>query len=212
MLRHIPDARKRVPPRGAENGMHKTIYQAFERICSERNAGGAVLEVGAKPSAKTLLAMKCLENAREKIGINLNPSATFADFEVVQGNANDMSIFPDDRFDTVLCNAMLEHDKFFWKTISEIYRVTRRGGLVVLGVPAFVTLPVNRVLDAKPFQVPILKWLFQSTLTFKVHNAPGDYYRFSRQAVEEVLLAGMNNTQIEVIKLPPRIVGSGIKN
>ncbi len=172
MLRHIPDARKRVPPRGAETGMHKTIYQAFERICSERNAGGAVLEVGAKPSAKTLLAMKCLENAREKIGINLNPSATFADFEVVQGNANDMSIFPDDRFDTVLCNAMLEHDKFFWKTISEIYRVTR----------------------------------------FKVHNAPGDYYRFSRQAVEEVLLAGMNNIQSEVVMLPPRIIGSGIKN
>jgi len=107
---------------------------------------------------------------------------------------------------------MLEHDKFFWKTISEIYRVTRRGGLVVLGVPAFVTLPVNRLLDAKPFQVPILKWLFQSTLTFKVHNATGDYYRFGRQAVEEVLLAGMNNTQIEVIMLPPRIIGSGIKS
>jgi SAM-dependent methyltransferase len=192
--------------------MHKTIHQAFERICSERNAGGAVLEVGAKPSVKTLLAMKCLENAREKVGINLNPAATFADFAVVQGNANDMSIFPDNRFDTVLCNAMLEHDKFFWKTISEIYRVTRRGGLVVLGVPAFVTLPVNRLLDAKPLQIPILRRLYQSTLTYKVHNAPGDYYRFSRQAVEEVLLAGMNNTQIEVIKLPPRIIGSGIKN
>jgi SAM-dependent methyltransferase len=191
--------------------MHKTIYQAFERICSERNAGGTVLEVGAKPSAKTLLAMKCLENAREKIGINLNPSATFADFGVVQGNANDMSIFPDDRFDTVLCNAMLEHDKFFWKTISEIYRVTRRGGLVVLGVPAFVTLPVNRWLDAKSLQVPILKSLFQSTLTFKVHNAPGDYYRFSRQAVEEVLLAGMNNTQIEVINCPHALSAQALR-
>ena len=192
--------------------MHKTIYQAFERICSERNAGGAVLEVGAKASAKTLLAMKCLENAREKIGINLNPAAAFGDFQVVQGNANDMSIFPDDRFDTVLCNAMLEHDKFFWKTISEIYRVTRRGGLVVIGVPAFVTLPVNRLLDVKRPFAPLPKWLTRSTLTFKVHNAPGDYYRFSRQAVEEVFLAGMNNIRIEVVMVPPRIIGSGIKS
>ena len=45
--------------------------------------------------------MKCLENAREKIGINLNSAATFADFEVVQGNANDMSIFLDDRFEVL---------------------------------------------------------------------------------------------------------------
>lgn len=83
---------------------------------------------------------------------------------------------------------------------------------MVLGVPAFVTLPVNRLLDTKRSLVPMPNWLFQSTLTFKVHNAFGDYYRFSRQAVEEVLLAGMHNIQIEVVMLPPRIIGSGIKS
>ena len=112
--------------------MHKRMYQAFERICAERNAGGAVLEIGARPSKRGLLAMKCLANATEKIGINLNPPAKFADFEIVQGNANDMSMFPDARFDTVLCNAMLEHDQFFWKTAAEIRRVTKPGGLIVL--------------------------------------------------------------------------------
>jgi SAM-dependent methyltransferase len=191
--------------------MHKRIYQEFERICSDRKAGGAVLEVGARASPRGLLAMKCLKQAREKIGINLNPSSRYEDFEIVQGNANDMRMFPDERFDTVLCNAMLEHDKFFWKTVSEIHRVTKRGGLIVIGVPGYVTLPVNRLFRGKRPGIRMVDWLFESTVTYRIHDAPGDYYRFSPQAVEQVLLQRMKDIQIRVTMIPPRIIGSGIK-
>ena len=52
-----------------------------------------------------------------------------------------MAFFPDQRFDVVLCNAVLEHDRFFWETLAEIRRVTRAGGLVVIGTPGFRDLP-----------------------------------------------------------------------
>ncbi len=192
--------------------MHKTIYAAFERICRERNAGGAVLEIGARPSAKTLLAMESLAQAREKIGINLTAPARFGDFEILQCDANNMSIFPDERFDTVLCNAMLEHDKFFWKTIAEIHRVTKRGGVIVIGVPGYAELPLNRIFHRKGRGRERFGWLFQSTLTFRVHNAPGDYFRFSEQTMREIFLAGLGDVRTEVLMIPPRIIGSGIKS
>ena len=48
------------------------VYLEFEQICTKRGAGGAVLEVGAIPSDSSLLCMKSLKNATEKIGINLD--------------------------------------------------------------------------------------------------------------------------------------------
>jgi SAM-dependent methyltransferase len=191
--------------------MHPRVYQAFETICRQRGAGGAVLEVGAVASGKTLLAMKCLANASEKIGINLKGQSSYADFKIVEGNANAMSMFPDGRFDTVLSNATLEHDKHFWKTISEIHRVTKRGGLIVIGVPGYTEL-FDRVLRRLRGRRKRRGWLFDSTITFRVHNAPGDFYRFSEQAVAEVFLDGSREVQVESVMVPPRIIGSGIKS
>lgn len=194
----------------ASRDMHPQVYQAFEKICRERNAGGAVLEVGAIASGKTLLAMECLAKAPEKVGINLKPQSPYADFQIVEGNANAMSMFPDERFDTVLSNATLEHDRHFWKTIAEIHRVTKPGGLIVIGVPGYTGLfdPLLRRLRGRRKR---RGWLFDSTLTFRVHNAPGDFYRFSEQAVAEVFLDGLRNVQVESIMVPPRIIGSGVK-
>src|SRR5688500_14298075 len=99
--------------------MHRRILQEFERICSERGIRGSVLEVGAVPSDESLLCMKSLEHATEKIGIDLNSPSEYKDFKIVQGNANAME-FDDNRFDAVVCNAVLEHDKYFWKTVQEV--------------------------------------------------------------------------------------------
>lgn len=51
--------------------MHARVYKEYEQICSEMNIAGSVLEVGAMPSEKSLLCMKSLSNASEKVGINL---------------------------------------------------------------------------------------------------------------------------------------------
>ena len=104
--------------------MHPRVYEEFERICSDINVNGSVLEIGAVPSNQSLLCMKSLRNATEKIGININGPYEFMDFKIYKGNANSRESFEDRRFDVVLCNAMLEHDKYFWKTIAEIKRVT----------------------------------------------------------------------------------------
>jgi len=189
----------------------------FERICSERNAGRAVLEVGAVPDDTSLLAMKSLKDAKKKIGINIDGPYTYKDFDIVQGNANSMNCFEDGQFDTVLCNSVFEHDKFFWKTLSEMKRIVKPGGLLVIGAVGYTTLPIEKYIQFFISKLSFLSrhfdklLLHNSTLTFRIHNFPGDYYRFSPQAFKEVLFEGMHDVLISTLMVPPRIIGSGIK-
>lgn len=197
--------------------MHPKVYNAFERICAERAVRGSVLEVGAVPNDTSLLTMKSLTEVREKIGINLDGPHRYHDFSIVQGDANNMTCFEDGRFDAVLCNAVLEHDKFFWKTVAEMKRVTRSGGLMVIGAVGYTAFPIEKYLHffiEKIARVvpPVKGWFFNNaTVTFRVHNFPGDYYRFSSQAFAEVFFEGMHDVRITSLMVPPRIIGSGIK-
>jgi SAM-dependent methyltransferase len=200
--------------------MHRRVYQQFEKICTDRNVGGRVLEIGATPDDSSLLCMESLVNATQKIGINLGGPYRYRDFEILQGNANDMACFADESFDLVLCNAVLEHDKFFYKSLSEIKRVTRSGGVIAIGVPGY-----RRIRGLERFQsllgrIPLVRRLnsggntdalFTATLAFKVHDHPGDYYRFSPQAVEEVFFHGCSDVSVTTVMLTPRIIGSGVK-
>lgn len=199
--------------------MHPRVYQEFERICSERNISGSVLEVGAIPSNMSLLCMKSLESVTEKIGLNLNGPHDFKDFKIHKGNANHMDCFEDERFDIVLCNAMLEHDKFFWKTIAEIKRVTKPGGFIVIGTPGYKYLKAENAQTLLK-RIPLVRNLisnqyldmfFTATITFHIHDGPGDYYRFSPQTFQEVFFGDMDNVDVVSIMLPPRIIGVGTK-
>lgn len=197
------------------------VYLEFERICARRHAGGAVLEVGAVPSDLSLLCMKSL-HATEKVGINLDGPTEYKDFTVLRCNSNHMDCFEDGRFDTVLCNATLEHDKSFWKSVAEMKRVTKSGGLIVIGTPGYVRYPLERFklklgrlqnipILKKVFAHPNMFWLFRGTLTIDVHYAPGDYYRFSVQTIREVFFEGMRDVEVCSVMVPPIIIGSGIK-
>jgi SAM-dependent methyltransferase len=55
--------------------------------------------------------------------------------------------FPDETFDVVVVNQVLEHLKNVWLPIAEMYRVLRTGGLLVASVPNLASLH-NRVLLA----------------------------------------------------------------
>lgn len=196
--------------------MHDQVYRQFERICARRKAGGAVLEIGAMPAPTTLLNLPALRGATEKIGLNLDPPAQFNGIPILQGDGNAMP-FPDARFDTVLCNATFEHDKFFWKTLAEIRRVARPGALVVLGAPGYRRLTLEKWSKRIARNLPLVGRaleencgaFFASTLTLHVHNFPGDYYRFSPQAFREVFFAGMNEVEVVSVLIPPRIIGAG---
>jgi ubiquinone/menaquinone biosynthesis C-methylase UbiE len=197
--------------------MNPESYKEFGRICSRRDAHGAILEVGATPDDSTLLTLKELKCATEKIGFNLDGPYSYKDFSIIKGNANSMTCFEDGRFDAVLCASVLEHDKYFWKTVAEIKRVTKRGGLIVIGTPGYVEGNLHKYIwdhfKKIPFLYPFKSSDFPeaSTITLIVHNYPGDYYRFSAQAFKEVFLEGMKDVEIQTLLLPPRIIGSGIK-
>ena len=50
----------------------------------------------------------------------------------------DLSLYPDDRFDLVVCSEVLEHIKEYHKqdaAVEELRRITRPGGVIILGTP-----------------------------------------------------------------------------
>jgi SAM-dependent methyltransferase len=198
--------------------MHPAIFAAFDQICREQQAGGRVLEIGAVPHPSTLLALPSLAGASEKLGINIAGASRGADFRILAGDANAMSDFADASFDVILCNSMLEHDRRFWLTLREVRRVARPGALVAIGVPGYAELrmPLRR-LGRWLARLPVLgaaarrqlDALKTGTPTLAPHNMPGDYYRFSEQAVREVFLEGLDAPQVRRLLAPPRILGWG---
>jgi SAM-dependent methyltransferase len=193
--------------------MHPIVFEAFDRLCRERGAGGSVLEVGAVATPDTLLMLPALGRATERVGVNIEGPFEFDGFTVHRGNANEMA-FPDRSFDTVLCNAVLEHDPFFWKSLSEMRRVLKPGGLLIVGVPAFDERPALRwsgLLRFLPLPRAYVAAWRASTLTLHLHNYPGDYYRFSAQACRAVLLEGLVETSVQTVISPPRVIGVGVK-
>lgn len=193
--------------------MHKEIYRAFRDLIPE--ATGSVLEVGAIPSDKSLLCLPQLAKA-ERIGLNIDGPYEYGGFKIVKGNANSMP-FDDGYFDLVVCNAVIEHDPYFWKTLAEIRRVTKPGGLIIMGAPGYRQFPIER------YQRKLRRWLpwiangkrlnglFTATMTYQIHNEPGDFYRFSDQAFREVIMEGLEDVKVSPFMWPPRLIGMGRK-
>lgn len=194
--------------------MHPVIYSEFRNIVSTLHPAGSILEIGAVPGPDSLLAMDELRRAEQRVGINIAPPGSFEGFDVIEGNANHMTMFEDGAFDCVLCNATLEHDQYFWRTCAEIRRVVRTGGLAIIGVPSYA-----RYADVAMMRMPRpLAWLLKSrpgltdaTLTFRYHWGPEDYYRFSETACREILLEGFRDVHVRSIMMPPRTISYGFR-
>lgn len=200
--------------------MSPIVHRVFEQICTAASIRGPVLEVGAVPGPDCLLRMPCLRNASQRIGINLDGASVGDECEIIRGNANEMGFFRDGQFESVLCNATLEHDPRFWMTVAEIYRVTMPGGLIVIGVPGFTGMGLNTFAPANSILGRVLGLfarttkddvLLAGTVTLGEHLFPGDYYRFTEQAMREVLLGGLLGVAVRKVMNPPRIIGWGRK-
>jgi SAM-dependent methyltransferase len=197
--------------------VHPVVRAEIERVVRERAAGGDVLELGATPTDDTLLTLPALlRRARTRVGLGLG-GGRGAGFTILRGNANRMP-FAAGRFDTILSNSMLEHDGRFWLTLAELRRVARPGAVVILGVPAYVAARRSPALELLgrlgATRLPVLgrrlEVALASTPTLVVHDFPGDYYRFSAQAMREVLLEGLREVAVTEVLSPPRLIGSGL--
>lgn len=90
------------------------------------------------------------------------------------------------RFDTVVCTETLSHDPAFWVTLREINRVMRVGGHLLLTVRG---------------------------LGFGRNDSPGDYYRFTKEAIQ-ALLQAMGLTVLDITDDPqyPGVLALGRKD
>lgn len=201
--------------------MSPDLFEEFERILAGRDVGDRILEIGAVPTSHSLLNMKRFSSVKELIGVNLDGGESYKQgdssqnnkYKIIKANSNDLSCFSDNYFDTVLSNSVIEHDKFFWKSLAEIRRVARKGALVVIASPGFDELQNIRKFPRNDFKKRLIQKIFSRVYrgvpTLKIHGWPHDYYRFSPQAYREVIMEGMSDVQIYSIKIPPRIFGIG---
>jgi SAM-dependent methyltransferase len=241
--------------------MHPEIKAKIMDICAGREFE-SVLEIGATEES-TLLLKSPFADVRRRVGIDLN-SWDHPELEIHGASAHEMDMFDSGTFDCVVCNAVLEHDPAFWRTLAEIRRVAATGALLVVGVPGYSgrverapvldmlgvssaaadlegpdvasrddpaatdnghdaaddesRRPLHRLYDTFPRSLqqktadtyrsiksrdgPVAK-------TYGIHESPGDYYRFSPQAVEEVFLRDCLDSSVYDILRPPRLIGAG---
>lgn len=198
--------------------MSPEIRKVFAEILEKLNISGAVLEIGTLNESESLLSLPVLKKASSRVGINIIKIENNDSFKFVEMSAHDMHSFPDGSFQLVLCNSVFEHDRFFWKSLAEIKRVLASGGWLVVGVPGYQGMGIEKliwtnrwlgkicmVLRRKKFKDMIKA----STITLGEHFYPGDYYRFTRQAMEEVILNEYSDVEIRELMIPLRLVGIG---
>lgn len=185
--------------------------------------GSQVLEIG--PSQEPRDALLSALPGHQRLGLSRAQPAFPPSYPVLVGDGNDMRGVADATVDLVLCNAVLEHDRYFWKTLAEIRRVLRPDGLVYVGVPAYARArsPKARIANAlyrrwrhHPSPLPrcLGRWdrlgALDATATLTYHSPP-DYYRFSEDAVRHVLLDRLEVVHVEYVHRPVRLLAIGRK-
>lgn len=96
--------------------MNPKEYRKLKQLLADFNAKGPVLEIGAVPTDDSLLTIP-LFKGEERIGIDLQ-GGEHREFEIIEGDANNMEAFDDDKFETVICANVLEHDPRFLEVNS----------------------------------------------------------------------------------------------
>ncbi|MEM6553557.1 MAG: class I SAM-dependent methyltransferase [Planctomycetota bacterium] len=201
--------------RSAKKWRPNLVAQTIEKFLRTNKVTGKIVSVGAGAREWDMLNVSYFRESPEKfelVGINIDPTqlGSYGNFEVIEGDGHAMP-FEDASLDGIICNAMLEHDPQFWLTVAEMQRVVKPGGFVLIGVPGFTGKHLSVVHRLLPGHGAVKNDVREATMTYIVHNAPGDYYRFSEQAMKEVLLGGLESIQMEVVMKPPRVIGWGVK-
>jgi SAM-dependent methyltransferase len=208
--------------------MHPKVYETFVALFEKYQPnGGAVLEIGATTNPKnTLLTWFSSTGRYDCTGIDLEPgcSPSALPYRLREMDSNDLSEFPDASFRAVISNAVLEHDRSFWLTLSEVRRVLAPGGYFFVGTPGypaqrsrlqrFALRPqaggrLSRVPQAVTLSRRFKQSHFSCPRTLWYHATPRDYYRFSEDAFREVFLEGMECLTLVTVLNPVRLIAVG---
>jgi SAM-dependent methyltransferase len=85
-------------------------------------------------------------------------------------------LFADNSFDCVVTTEMLEHDPYFWLSMAEMARVLRPGGFLIVTTRG---------------------------IGFKYHEYPGDYWRFTDEAIAHLYgMVGVDVFELQQDPLP----------
>jgi len=90
-------------------------------------------------------------------------------------DVRDMATIADDRYDGIFCSGVLEHVDDFHRALAEITRILTPAGTLLLGVP------------------------FRQA----IHDAPGDFWRFTRHAIDYLLRDRYDVLEIREIDKDP---------
>ncbi|MDP2578117.1 MAG: class I SAM-dependent methyltransferase [Gemmatimonadota bacterium] len=131
-----------------------------------RASGGkppeSLLDVGCGEGGYTRQNAEALGLALDRVhGVDFNPShleAAEENFSIARVDLErDRLPFPNDEFELVVCNQVLEHIKNIFWLLAEMDRVTQPGGSLLIGVPNLTSL-LNRpflMLGRQPVTVGI---------------------------------------------------------
>jgi SAM-dependent methyltransferase len=215
--------------------MQPVVYNHFRDHIFKKfpPQGKRILEIGAlaDPSQTLLTIFGDQSKDYELIGINLEiPPLEYIPkslgFQLLECNANNMSIFEDEKFDAVICSGVLNNDRYFWKSLGEMRRVLRHNGLLYVNIPVFARgmqkLAFKGVLyrlgaslrklglEDQFISLAENTW-FSSVPTYHYSPTPADYYRFSEASVNQVIMDGYNVLHTEEFLYPPRMIAVGKK-
>ena len=152
------------------SGEERMRFRAASRLARVRD-GAAVLDIGARDGG----LRAWLPPSVKYQGVDIAPE--FASASVMIRDISHGLPFPDASYDHVFCIEVLEHVPNPFGALTEIRRVLRDEGVLVVSVP-------------NPYHVKELLWNL-----FRIPDRQGHIYSWTRQAM--TALAGMNGFRLE---------------
>lgn len=128
--------------------MNKIPTKILQEFIKKYSSNGKTLDIGCGKG----LYRKYFPNS---IGIDIKKTPA-VDFVI---DAHNLSIFQDEEFDNILCVEVLEHLYSTERAISEMYRVLKKNGILIL----------------------------TTRFIFPLHDIPIDYYRFTKYGLKHLL-------------------------
>lgn len=190
------------------NDKNPNPAKSYNTIINEIAPTGKIISLGDSAREHAILNLPYFRNNKDKIdtqGINLDKTQTgiFEHFEIKYGNANNMPQYNNEEFDCVISFMMFEHNPEFWLALSEMKRILKKNGILILGVPGY-----NSSYQIRP--PPNSGDDYPMTVTYGCHGDP-DCYRFSHHFFRYVAFKDFDKKKVYDVMIPPRLIGVGYK-